>query len=251
MHSRSILGYIHIGTILRYLHSTSKGHRIHGGNFALKGITDFLDQMEKNKLTVTLRVAEGELIPLKKEFEATGPAAELNDDQVARLHEAINVVQKTLYAEATGHIAYIVSDKRYDVHRLLTNVGSLFSPYVFDSLPKVAKYDFSEAGRCIAFERPTAAAFHLLRGTEDVLRTFYRQRVRRNRISTLLWGPMVEALRKLRNPPPAVLTNDLDNIRLQFRNPTQHPEKTYDIEEVQDLFGRCIDVVNRMMKLLG
>jgi len=42
----------------------------------------------------------------------------------------------------------------------------------------------------------------------------------------------------------------LDNIRRSFRNPTQHPDKIYDIQEVQDLFGLCIDAINRMITLL-
>jgi hypothetical protein len=46
------------------------------------------------------------------------------------------------------------------------------------------------------------------------------------------------------------LINNLDDIRLHFRNPTQHPEKVYDIEEVQDLWGRCVDAINRMAKHL-
>lgn len=63
-----------------------------------------------------------------------------------------------------------------------------------------------------------------------------------------MWGPMVTHLkkRKAKPIPPATLLNNLDNIRVSFRNPTQHPEKIYDIQEVQDLFGLCVDVVNRM-----
>jgi hypothetical protein len=45
-----------------------------------------------------------------------------------------------------------------------------------------------------------------------------------------------------------VLLNQLDYIRAQFRNPTQHPDKIYDIQEVQDLWGLCVDVINRMVK---
>lgn len=49
------------------------------------------------------------------------------------------------------------------------------------------------------------------------------------------------------NPQKELLDN-LDNIRVSFRNPTQHPEKRYDIDEAQDLFNLCIEVVNRMAK---
>ncbi|MBI5022232.1 MAG: hypothetical protein HZB59_12415 [Ignavibacteriales bacterium] len=46
------------------------------------------------------------------------------------------------------------------------------------------------------------------------------------------------------------LLSNLDDIRITFRNPTQHPEKVYDIDEVQDLLGRCIDVVSRIAREL-
>jgi hypothetical protein len=49
-----------------------------------------------------------------------------------------------------------------------------------------------------------------------------------------------------KRPPPLILQN-LDHIRVNFRNPTQHPDKIYDIQEVQDLFGLCVDAANRMM----
>ena len=52
-----------------------------------------------------------------------------------------------------------------------------------------------------------------------------------------MWGPMVDSLRKRKTRVSKPLLDNLDNIRYSFRNPTQHPEKTYDIEEVQDLFN--------------
>jgi hypothetical protein len=62
---------------------------------------------------------------------------------------------------------------------------------------------------------------------------------------------MVEHLRKRRATLTRPLLDNLDNIRHSFRNPTQHPDKIYDIQEVQDLFGLCIDAVNRMVKILS
>ena len=41
------------------------------------------------------------------------------------------------------------------------------------TFPDIAKIDLAEAGRALAFELPTAAAFQLLRATEQVLRDFY------------------------------------------------------------------------------
>jgi len=144
-------------------------------------------------------------------------------------------------------VAFIVTDKRIDVEKLLDEVAGLFAPGTFAKLPEIAQYDFAESGKCIAFERPTAAAFHCLRATEAVLRYYYCSLVKQRR-PELMWGPMVDSLRRSRKNPPAVLLSNLDNIRHSFRNPTAHPEARYDISEVQDLFNLCVEVVNRMVK---
>ena len=118
-------------------------------------------------------------------------------------------------------------------------------------MPEIAQEDFNSAGKCIAFEMPTAAAFHLLRGTEAVVGQFYRSVVKINRHKILLWGPMIQQMRDRSKPPPKEILDQLDSIRGNFRNPTQHPEKNYDIEEAQSLFGVCIDAVERMAKYKG
>ena len=117
---------------------------------------------------------------------------------------------------------------------------------VFDSLPIVAKYDFEQSGKAIAFELPTAAAFHILRGTESVLREFYCIIVTRRRVKPLLWGEMIKSLEARRQPPSREILYLLTHIKNSFRNPTQHPEKIYEIDEVQDLFALCTDAISRM-----
>ena len=62
-----------------------------------------------------------------------------------------------------------------------------------------------------------------------------------------MWGPILTALRTIRRPPPPALIVNLDDIRVSFRNPTQHPDKVYDIDEAQDVFIRCIGAVNQMV----
>jgi hypothetical protein len=60
---------------------------------------------------------------------------------------------------------------------------------------------------------------------------------------------MLKQLReKKRVKPPDALLDTLDRIRVNFRNPTSHPEKIYDLDEVQDLFGLCVDALNRIVR---
>jgi hypothetical protein len=204
-------------------------------------------------LYVTLRAAEQHLIPLQTELEeavAEDIDATLTADLATRLSETMSDLRTVLDAESPGLKAFVVTDKRYNVERLLSRADQLFAEGALDEVPPLAVEDFSECGRCIAFELPTAAAFHALRGTESVLRDFYEKIVKRGRIDPLLWGPIVVHLRQRRDAPSDELLDNLDLIRRSFRNPTAHPEKSYDVDEAQDLLGMCIDVVNRMAREL-
>lgn len=88
-----------------------------------------------------------------------------------------------------------------------------------------------------------------MRGAEGVLRFYYEKIVTRNRVKIQVWGEIIKDLKnKKTNKSPKELLDNLDAMRTNFRNPTQHPERRYDIEEVQDLYNLCIDVVKRMIK---
>lgn len=247
MQSKSISNYIYLGLSWRFLQDAKAPLPIHGDRNILNNIEVLLGRLDNYGLVVTKRAAS-DLITFRDTLKELETNAVLTAEQATSLNNIMYLLQSTLLAEAGGKLAYIVTDKRLDVNKLLENPKDLLAPNVFDALCEIARYDISAAGRCIAFEQPTSAAFHILRGTEKVLRTFYIGIVRRGRVSPLLWGPMTGSLRRRRSSPPLVLLNNLDNIRLSFRNPTLHPEKIYDIQEVQDLFSLCIDVINRMVR---
>jgi hypothetical protein len=59
---------------------------------------------------------------------------------------------------------------------------------------------------------------------------------------------MVISMRTFPRRFPVPLCNQLDHIRVSFRNPTAHPEKIFEIDEAQDLLSICIDAANRMIK---
>lgn len=259
MEERRLDGYIYIGTGIRYLMHVMEGWLIGGKGGAIDNLKRLVDACQTHGLHVTNRLAAAEFGAVVKEILGANPDyngdvtkldGTLTADQAEKIREAAGRVRGTLLAEARGHVVHVARDKRFAIEKLLHNMPALMSPGVFEQLPKVAQYDFREAGRCIAFETPTAAGFHLMRGTEDVLRFFYCSIVKRGRKKALMWGPMVAHLRTRRDSPPAVLLNNLDNLRINFRNPTQHPDMVYDIEEAQDLLALSIDVVNRMIRHL-
>jgi len=242
MELRPIFDYIRFGEAFWYLREIEEGRKIED---VLDEINNVLRDLEKFRLPVTFRAAY-KLKTLKNKFLELDKGSSCTAQQANQVSDIMAKLGPTLVAESEGNIAFIVTDKRIDVNKLLYDVPALLAPDIFDLLSDVSRYDFVEAGLCIAFECPTAAAFHLLRATESVLRQLYCLSVKRERVE-LMWGPMVTHLRQRKKPHFGPLLNHLDHIRLSFRNPTQHPEKIYDIQEIQDLFGLCVDVVNRMV----
>ena len=248
MLERSVWQYIALGTCVRFLLDAKPGWRIHGDAWILTNIRGFISELERFELPVTRRAAR----PLETagaDLEKTEDGARLSDSQATNLRNLVRSVRDTLRAEALGSFAFIVSDKRLSATKLLNECSALFAKGIFARLPEIASYDFNEAGRCIAFTRSTAGAFHILRGTEAVLRAYYEGYIKQKRLGRKqrVWGAMAKALAAKKTSPPAALLNSLEHIRENFRNPTQHPEKIYDIDEVQDLFGVCVDVINKMV----
>ena len=247
MKETSIWSYISVGTCLRYLQDQQVGWHANAPDMTVANINSFLSSLDKLGLHVTKRSA-WELEKLRDGLAAKGGDYALTDEDVTNLGRVATDVRKTFEAETMGVYTYVVTDKRLEVRKLLSDVSALFAPGVYDACSAFAQYDFTEAGRCIAFERATSAAFHLLRGTESVVRLYYKRFIRPAQTG-LTWGQMTHVLSTKttgKRPAPAILTN-LDHIRTNFRNPTQHPDKIYDIQEAQDLFSLCVDAVNRMM----
>jgi len=254
MKETPVSGYIWFGTVLRFLQDAREGWRVKGESKVGGNLKAFLAELQELELNTTQILAEDQGLPeLLAELEH--PDCErLSQSQASRLNNTMGLIRKTLDAEAFQKKAFVASPKRgWGVDQLLKEPSSMFAKGIFNAVGECARYDFQESCRCLAFERPTAAAFHMLRGTEDVLRDYYCSIVKQRRLKPQqrMWGPMVEQMRKRRRPPPAELLDALDQIRRNYRNPTQHPEAIYDLDRAQDLMSLCISVVNEMGRGTG
>lgn len=252
MKIKNMQQYVWFGTCVRFLQDSRQGWKINekeNDGKILNNLELFFQYLVDLDLDVTYRASYG-LSKILERFKKMPANSVLSPEDANELSEEMTKVRTTLDAELSGLSAYTIEQGRYNSDYLINDIGKLFAKDVFFNAPDFAKVDLVEAGKCIAFERYTAAAFHLLRGTESVLRVFYCAQVKQKRCQ-LMWGNMVNDMKK--RPKTKVndtLLNHLDNIRISFRNPTAHPEKTYDMNEVQDLFSLCIDVINRMITLI-
>jgi hypothetical protein len=250
MIKRKITEYIQIGASLRFLQDAKSGQNIIGYGRITGNLEHYFKELDKLGLSVTKR-ASRDLKEFYEDLIELDENAKLTAAQASKLVGNIKQVRKTLQAEAEGIQAIIITDKRYTIEKL-QNIEQLLDSGIFEKLSDLAKYDLNECGYCICFERPTAAAFHLLRATEEILKHFYKKYIKTKPTGFMTWGNYTNALKNKTTgkKPNLTIINHLDNIRLSFRNPTQHPDKIYDIEEIQNLFGVCLDVINRMGKEL-
>ncbi len=256
MKESKIYKYYAFGYNYRVLRYPSVGWSLFSGDEALKNkgfvglLEDFFTNLEELNLQVT-QVAAAKLKETAERVKALPKDSKLDATLCKEFSERIESVDATLDAELNLRTAFIVTPKRIHVEHLLNSPTSLFGNQVFDVLPTVCQFDFREGCRCVAFALPTAAAFHFMRATEGLIRELYCHVIKRKRLKTMLWHPMVEQLKNRRgNPVPKTLLDNLDNIRINFRNPTSHPEARYEMDEIQDLLPITIDVANRIAKLL-
>ena len=251
MIQKTVKDYILIGTCVRFLQDVKKGYKIHGDRCVIGNINKLLNEFDNLGLNVTKRAAKL-LIKNRDELEAMDKNFVLTEIGAKKLKIIMTDLRKTLEAESEGLNVLLVTDagKKYTIERFST-IGDIFDAGVFVRLSDIAQYDFSEAGQCIIYNRPTAAAFHILRGTEDVIKLYY--------LSFLpppahfkTWVQITTDLKGITTGiiPDRIIVDHLHNIGQNFRNPTQHPNKRYDIEEVQNLLGVCFEVINRIIKIL-
>ncbi|NOS61686.1 MAG: hypothetical protein HOO66_01395 [Nitrosarchaeum sp.] len=222
----------------------------------VKSAKEFLDKnigfINKSGLDVTAQVIKSEKSKSLKNLYLQKNDEAVSEVSVKEIIDFAIAIEKTVDAELRLKHSFVLTNKRLDLTKLLDNVGALFGDGVFNRMSYLSQKDFQEAGKCVAFEMPTAAAFHILRATEETLRQFYRKKIpKKNHNSVLLWKPMIEQMRtnpKLRSYK--TLLDSYDNIRFNFRNPTSHPDMFYTLDTVQDLFLLCIEANSRVINAL-
>ncbi len=171
----------------------------------------------------------------------------IQNSLATQIKQLAQTLESVVFSEAITKRVYILPNRRFNTEYLLTEPYKLLKNGAFEKLEEIAKSDFSSSCRCILFGEATAAAFHILRATESVLKSYYFHHRKQNRLKKPMWGPMLDQLlSKTRNKPSVSLLSSLDLIRTAYRNPTQHPEAIYEIDSAQDLFGVCLDVIGKM-----
>lgn len=196
---------------------------------------------------VDFPASDFEASKLRKFIEKTktmesGMLTQIEVDELARI---MTLFEEVVWAESSTKSIFIVNEGVYSLEKLMNYPEKMFAVGIFEKLPEIAKYDLRESFLCLPFSRATAAAFHILRATEAVLKEVYKLNIKRNRLDKPTWGDMTSALKKRRNIDQGLITR-LDYIRLNYRNETDHPLLKYSPKDAENIVGLCVEVIEKM-----
>ena len=250
MKTKSIMDYVAFGRQINYLRLIKPGFSYHKKKFVKDGLERFIENIDELNLEVSSKVIWfNKLKGYKKRLDKTNKDYKLKLEDVNEIYHLVDNLNTVINAELQGRIVYIITEKRIKVDKLLDEIKDLFAQNSFNELPDLPRFDFSEGGKCIAFERTTAGAFHILRGLEGIVRWFFDNLTSSSGCKDD-WGNIIKNLKNISVPPPSEILDQLDAIRVNYRNPTAHPELVYTTDDVQDLLSECIAVVNRIVNHL-
>lgn len=113
--------------------------------------------------------------------------------------------------------------------------------------------EIRSAGRCLAFDLPTAAGFHVLRAAECVLDDYYRLYAGQAYKEQKNWGSYVAELEKLHGDkrphrPSVRVIRNIRQIKDLDRNPIMHPRTVLENVDALLTFHIALSAIGEMAK---
>ena len=168
-----------------------------------------------------------------------------------QMQNALTAFEAVLGAELALIPLYVVTPKSGMVLGDLIDSGQVCFPSDLpDKVPAVLP-DVREATKCIAFELPTAAAFHLHRANEGVLRAYFHVVATGHRPPRSgNMGDYLKRLSELSVGDPKVIAA-LTQLKNLHRNPVMHPGDTLNnVDEAISLLGAVRSAMTEMLKAI-
>lgn len=175
------------------------------------------------------------------------------DWRLASVKAAATTMVSVLSNDMPDIASYVVKQKGiYRTADLIEHAERQLSSIAQSSLPSQACVDIREAGKCLAYELPTACAFHLWRAVETVMGHYYKNLTGKTFEAAKItpnWAIKIKALEAAK--AETKITAFLDHIRGEYRNPQTHPDETVSIEAAQQLFSVALSSIEQIMTEAG
>lgn len=164
-------------------------------------------------------------------------------DENTTLRRALEIFDSELEHDAREMNIFSVADKgTHSTSKLLDTADLNLAVDVRSRLSNETINDVKAAGRCLAFDTPTASAFHILRAVEPLILQY-----RNTLIGTTLkpksrnWGAYIRELAGHGGDPRVI--GMLNHIKDFYRNPIMHPEQSLTPDQALSLFHACLSVI--------
>lgn len=171
---------------------------------------------------------------------------EVSTFQAWNLMEATREFKTVFLAELATFPTFFVTSKRPLEREALISAGESLMPHeLFMKVPEAIR-DAQEAALCLAFDRATAAAFHLFRTLEAVVRAYHRtvcQGSAPPKQRNL--GVYIRVLKDAGANPKVIAA--LIQLKDLHRNPISHPEALITPDEAIRIYGVVRSAVAAML----
>ncbi len=168
-------------------------------------------------------------------------------------------------SEALSELANRLVDETEILHLLAINedekryyepTSPLFGEDVANALPLLIE-DISEAGKCLALKRSTAAVFHLMRVMESGVQALGSKLgvvLVDEKVWQIILDQINSAVKSLGKDPAAKLyasaAAHLYTVKIAWRNEVMHPKATYTLEEADAILRAVRVFMNDLVRLL-
>jgi hypothetical protein len=236
-----------LGELTVYLMGAQKGWPIHGPDHVLDNVSALINLVNELRLPQS-QASLDELRVLMNQMGSEWSKKMLGESEARLLVSTVGRLRETMHAESDQQLACILADDQFGAQRLLGDVRYLMTPRVYDLLPDAVRNDFTGAGRCIAFEMPDAAAFHLSRAMGELV-AFYQSELSggAGRVNDRRWGLETDDLLECLDGAPGDIVQSVGSLVRELGRPERTPGASFTIERVRDLFSVAAESAIQVM----
>lgn len=168
---------------------------------------------------------------------------------VELLTKAVQEFETILNDELSKLPIFCLEDEKignFSIKKLLNGASNGYPTKARIRLTDGCKSEIDEAGKCLVYERSTAAGFHILRSVELTIRQYLMAipGFTMPPLNRQNWGVYLDLLKE--NHAAKEVYDHLYNIKDNYRNPLMHPEDTLEIDEAVSLFA-VAQSINEML----
>ncbi len=217
-----------------YVETAIELYFLRGSSFQLKGGARAADELKKRleELSTDTRL---------------GVEEELPNYQVENLKKSLERFETTLSFELPEQNLYIVPQRRgWDMTTLIEEADKDLSDAVRNALTVEERHDVRESGRCLAFDAPTAAVFHMFRALEAMVLRYMPALNITLKDSDRNLGKYISFMEQ--KGVDEKITLLLRHIKDEYRNPGVHPGTFYDLDQAANQIKLAQSVMDLMVR---